>query len=223
MSKIDFAVKAASMLDEIGWLKTGLSDWQRDHLKQRVADLLTHCFELGQGTDSRCEAHHFEDDLSLSPTEARLLELLELRDEAVAEAERDRAGAHAKLSKQRKAWYWCHHRHYDKDPQPELPLPRLEIQLRRVGEEDWWNFEWLYGLMYEHHAHGIYFVPFGMTMSSSGRREAPEKPSGEGHYEPFRESHHVRTDMERFKLPGFYTCRELGWTVSIKPFAPREP
>jgi hypothetical protein len=220
----DWAIRAKAEMERLQWLGPRLSPGQMDILVERVQNLAELAFDLGRGVDPRKSSLDFEKDPALRPTERSLLDLLKLKEAVISEVKRKLSRAQDELDEQKFAWFWAQHVGFKKDPRPELPLPRLELQcfdrtMQEVGD-GWLNVEWLYCLAYKHHDDTVMFVPLGLTKVGGCGGRAPE-PDGTGKDEPFRESHHVRTDMKTFGLPAYIVIEELDILAPVQPWKER--
>jgi hypothetical protein len=220
-----FKERARKVVEDTGFLQSTCNDFQRQRIAEKMQQLAELAYSLGQGEDPR---YHDEmrEDPSLRPTESRLLELLEIERGKSAKALDRQHDAEHGIEELDKNWAWCIHEEYEEDPRPELPLPRLEMRAYdRAGPRglrEWGNIQWLYGLMYKAHWGSVMFIPLGLTMESGGCSK-PE-PDGLGRYEPFRESHHIRTDMKTFDIRGYIIIeneKRADKIVQVQPFPPR--
>jgi hypothetical protein len=124
----------------------------------------------------------------------RLEKLLDDKDRLIAELEER---VRVLTDESERTWEWARHRLLEDDS--ALPVPRLEIRCRNLG--DWWNWEWLYGIVYRHLTGTVVFVPLGHT-KVGGDGRPPIRGDGSIRL-PFRDGAHIYHDMKQLELPGF--------------------
>jgi hypothetical protein len=124
----------------------------------------------------------------------RLERMLNEKDRQIAEIEER---MQALTDESERTWDWARHQLLEDDS--ALPVPRLEMRCRNLG--DWWNWEWLYGIVYRHLTGTIVFVPLGHT-KVGGDGRPPIRGDG-GIRLPFRDGAHIYHDMKHLALPGF--------------------
>jgi hypothetical protein len=124
----------------------------------------------------------------------RLEKLLDDKDRRIAELEER---VQALTDESESTWEWARHRLLEDDS--ALPVPRLEIRCWNLG--DWWNWEWLYGIVYRHLTGTVVFVPLGHT-KVGGDGRPPIRGDGSMRL-PFRDGSHIYHDMKQLGLPGF--------------------
>jgi hypothetical protein len=120
-------------------------------------------------------------------------------------------------------WSWCRHTTLDKsiDLYKNIPFPRLEMKLSRVSENNWYEIEWIYGLVYGHFSDVAYnnnllFIPFSQTTSRGGAG------TFESHFIdskldlPFRDGVHIKVDALTLNLPAYISCAEKGIIQKIE-------
>ncbi len=94
-------------------------------------------------------------------------------------------------------WAWARHFKIETD-EIGLPIPRLELRCEKL-DDGWYNFEWLYGIVYRHFlGHGM-FIPLGLT-KVGGLGKPPIYEDGTI-MTPFREGAHFRHDAKHFGMP----------------------
>ncbi len=114
-------------------------------------------------------------------------------------------------------WSWCRHQIIDKsiDLYKDIPFPRLEMMLSRVSENNWYEIEWIYGLVYGHYSNvgynnNLLFIPFSKTTSRSGAGTF-ESHFNDGKLElPFRDGVHIKAEALTLNLPAYISCAEKG-------------
>ncbi len=79
-----------------------------------------------------------------------------------------------------------------------LPIPRLEIRYRKPKKSEDADIVADYGMVYEHLAGEVLFIPMGKTLVSGSHVKSPTFLQL-----PFREGAHIICDMWHLKLPGF--------------------
>lgn len=89
---------------------------------------------------------------------------------------------------------------YDK-----LPLPRMEMQINPLTK-DWYEVEWLYGLVYRHYDDSIMFIPFGRSTLSSSLNK--DMANGGTLVFPHRDGLHIRVEMKMLNLHGYVICQD---------------
>lgn len=122
----------------------------------------------------------------------RLEKLLDEKDEEIEDLQK-------KVSEyeDQSEWDWAWVKHFNIKTN-DLPIPRLEIRCEDKG--DWYNYEWLYGLVYKHLVGRNIFVPLGCTRCG-GHGEPPIR---EGNPDlPFRDGAHIRHEMNHLNLRAF--------------------
>jgi hypothetical protein len=124
----------------------------------------------------------------------RLERLLDEKDRQIAELEER---MQALTDESERTWDWARHQLLEGDS--ALPVPRLEMRCRNLG--DWWNWEWLYGIVYRHLTGTVVFVPLGHT-KVGGDGRPPIRGDGSIRL-PFRDGEHIYHDMKQLGLPGF--------------------
>lgn len=144
-----------------------------------------------------------DDDEKLTALE-RLEGILNEKDAELGEL-RDRVAELEDESE--RVWDWA--RHETRADDGGMPVPRLELRCRNLG--NWYNYEWVYALVYRHLLDHIVAVPLGYTKcggagrAPTGRFDGDEPPSL-----PFRDGCHSQHDREQLGLPLYAVCEELG-------------
>lgn len=108
---------------------------------------------------------------------------------------------------------WQMHQVFDNDEfSQQKPFPRLEMRLQRVSENDWYEIEWHYGLVYKHYAdvtgNKLRFIPLGHTSSCGGNGTFGSRLYNGKLNLPFRDGFHIQADSAVFGLPAYIVCRE---------------
>lgn len=84
----------------------------------------------------------------------------------------------------------------------KLPLPRIEMRINPL-REDWYEIEWIYGIVYKHFDDNVLFIPLSKTTSSGSSHERMKQGKIEL---PFRDGLHVRVDAKVFNMDAFVLC-----------------
>lgn len=143
----------------------------------------------------------------------RLMELLEEKDQKIAELEGDVREATEK-EEERQRWaetFWT--RHVKLEDDGGLPVPRLEIRWERddVARS---GYQWRanYNLVYRHFLGDIIAVPLGRTMVGC------EHPVRNGKIDtPFRDGAHIRHDAAQLGLPAYSVCENITDVIETRP------
>lgn len=113
-------------------------------------------------------------------------------------------------------WSWCRHQIIEDDEfYKDIPYPRLEMFLKRISENSWYEIEWVYGIVYKHFSDAGYnnkllFIPFSQTNSRGGGKDFTSH-FHDGKLElPFRDGLHIKTEAQVLNLPAYISCRENG-------------
>lgn len=114
-------------------------------------------------------------------------------------------------------WGWCRHERIEGDTElyKDIPYPRLEMFMNRVSKNDWYEIEWVYGLVYSHFSDASYntkllFIPFSKTTSSGGKGTFESRMIDGKLETPFRDSLHIKTEANLLNLPAYISCIEKG-------------
>lgn len=108
--------------------------------------------------------------------------------------------------------------------QKTLPYPRLEMRFKRIesysGQKDWYNVEWLYGIVYKHYTDisndSMLFIPLGRTTSSGGGADFEKYYYDKKLELPFRDSHHILAESKVFNMPAYIICEEMNIVQEIE-------
>jgi len=126
----------------------------------------------------------------------RLEELLEEKDARIVELENEREYLNEKNHSDR--WKWTRH---STPEEGNLPVPRLEIRcVNESTRPEWYNYSWIYSLVYRHLLGHLVGVPLGSTSCSGGKGP----PIFDGMINlPFRDGVHIAHDSTTLNLPAF--------------------
>ncbi len=116
-------------------------------------------------------------------------------------------------------WYknseaWMCHRFIDEENVSKqfigyktLPFPRLEMQINPL-RDDWYEVEWIYGIVYKHYDESIIWIPMGRTTGKGGYKKylKPLSILPPQFKYPSRDGLNIRVEMRLFNLRGFLLC-----------------
>lgn len=147
--------------------------------------------------------------------EERLNEIIEQKDDEIVELERKVELLENQLDYANHVWQ--HHFSFqENDFYGQMPYPRLEMRLRRLSKGDWYNIEWIYGLVYKHTVDTfsenktLLFIPLGRTTSSGGTGELSYRiREGNKIDMPHRDSLHIYIESLMLKIPAYIVCEEM--------------
>lgn len=164
------------------------------------------------------------------PTLARLTELLDIKDAALATANEElvklrRQVAEKKLAK-RTARYapivWPPNQ--IGDTHPELPLPRLELVYTRPDPTSWSQYKVTYRLVRRHLGGKLVAEILGVTDPSGNRTpgDVPWKTSHGTMSLPIRDGIHICYDSAHLRLPAYIITEEGAASILTKGYAPSQ-
>ncbi len=143
--------------------------------------------------------------------EERLNEIIEEKDERIAELERrvENMEYESDISRLR----WQMHTSFQNDEfYKQLPYPRLEMRFNRLSKDDWYSIEWIYGLVYKHvtdiKTDTLLFIPISRSESSGGNRTFENWLVSDKLQLPFRDGLHIYAESLTFNLPAYIVCKE---------------
>lgn len=113
-----------------------------------------------------------------------------------------------------RTWLWA--RHFKIEDDKTLPVPRLEIRCRNL--DDWYNWEWHYGLVYRHMLGDCIFVPLGHTTCNGGGH--PPLDSQGNPNLPFRDGVHIRKDARQLNLPAYCLLEGQSTVIDTTEYQP---
>lgn len=147
--------------------------------------------------------------------EERLNEIIEEKDDQINDLENKIELLEARLDYANQAWQ--HHFSFQEDEfYAQMPYPRLEMRLRRLSKDNWYNIEWVYGLVYKHTVDTfsdnktLLFIPLGRTTSNGGTGELTYRlKEGNKLDMPHRDSLHIFIESLMLNIPAYIVCKEL--------------
>lgn len=147
--------------------------------------------------------------------EERLNEIIEEKDDQINDLENKVELLEARLDYANHVWQ--HHFSFQEDEfYDQMPYPRLEMRLRRLSKDNWYNIEWVYGLVYKHvtdtfsESKTLLFIPFSRTTSSGGTGELSWRiKEGNKLDLPHRDSLHIYIESLMLKIPAYIVCEEM--------------
>lgn len=140
--------------------------------------------------------------------EERLAELLDQKDEQIAELE-DQISA----LKCTQEWGNMRHSTNKEDCSPDLPCPRLEMRYEPDEKFGWTETTVTYAMVHRHFLGHYVTVPLGVTTIRSGRQSAPIY---DGKISlPFRDGAHIKHDMAQLNLPAYAICEGQLYDLSV--------
>ena len=112
---------------------------------------------------------------------------------------------------------WMAHSSFEnKGLSKTMPYPRLEMRLERISLDNWYEIEWVYGLVYRHlnstflkeENETLLFIPFSRTTSNGGNGRFESFFHDNKLDLPFRDGLHIKSEANLLNLPAYIVCYE---------------
>lgn len=165
--------------------------------------------------------------------EERLNEIIDEKGDRIEKLEKEVESLNNEKDFSRVKWQQ-HSAFQNDDFYKPLPYPRLEMRLSRLSLDNWYEIEWVYGLVYKHSTDTfsekidlLCFIPMGRTTSNGGRFTFSDWLEQDGSIQlPFRDGMHIYAESLVLNLPAYITCYEekkwnkienKGWGLDCVP------